>query len=355
MRQLHQPDINGAPLLLLAAGNPTCFEILVKQVRDVIGDGGITEQARCLDLDGKNITMYAARGRTAIAYEHAKSVLKTSIKQLKQLRQPKKVHASSSLNPSGRRESIEYADSSASSKAAGGRQGIEQVDSSSSSKAAGGQEGIVLPPYDRDRQGRTVLHHAAEAGSIETLQKVLEESKSPERERSQGQSTKSPLMCLLESPEKCNDDNIFREKVNILLAKYFPNKEAKINHLYEEKTLEHAARGGLRAINLVQETIQNLNESDSSPLDGGGELDLENLLQGAINKNVIEEGKDDERHNCERSLHQMRSSGIPKRYFGQNQFHIFFRRFFYQAARGGHKELLESIRKVYESNQVRGE
>lgn len=66
MKALREFDINGAPLLFLAASTRStseCFHTVFHVLRAFLGTGGLQEQFKAHDHQGRNILMYAARSK----------------------------------------------------------------------------------------------------------------------------------------------------------------------------------------------------------------------------------------------------------------------------------------------------
>lgn len=66
VKELREFDINGAPLLFLAASSRStseCFHKVFHVLRAFLGTGGLLEQFKAHDHLGRNILMYAARGK----------------------------------------------------------------------------------------------------------------------------------------------------------------------------------------------------------------------------------------------------------------------------------------------------
>lgn len=72
MKELREFDIDGAPLLFLAASSrtsTTCFHDVFHTLRAFLGMGGLLEQIEANDHHGRNIMMYAARGKHVDVFE----------------------------------------------------------------------------------------------------------------------------------------------------------------------------------------------------------------------------------------------------------------------------------------------
>lgn len=72
MKELREFDIDGAPLLFLAASSrtsTTCFHEVYHTLRAFLGVGGLLEQIEANDHHGRNIMMYAARGKHVDVFE----------------------------------------------------------------------------------------------------------------------------------------------------------------------------------------------------------------------------------------------------------------------------------------------
>lgn len=145
MKQLRFFDANGAPLLFQAASstsNLNCFKKVRETIADVLGEGGLTEQLRATDREGKTLRMYAARSGNVDIFNELENLFKDLRFQDK-------------LRP--------------------------------------------------DNWGRTLLHHAAEAGCSDTLKQVMKllkdetsgETFLTEYLQRKDKKKRTPAMCLL--------------------------------------------------------------------------------------------------------------------------------------------------------------
>ncbi|CAM9478531.1 unnamed protein product [Ectocarpus fasciculatus] len=127
VKQLRARDINGAPLLFLAASSRSsenCFQTVHDALSAVLGRGGLVEQVAARDDMGRTVVMYAARGndvevfnRVWKMYHHHQRTFSTTVEGL------------------------------------------------------GGSPSDTLTKVDHT--DRNVLHHAAEAGCLDVLGRVI--------------------------------------------------------------------------------------------------------------------------------------------------------------------------------------
>eukprot|EP00903_Cladosiphon_okamuranus_P021649 g19903.t1 len=132
VKQLRACDINGTPLLCLAAScrsKTTCFQTVYDKLLTVLGNAGVAEQVGRNDHMGRNIVMHAARGNHVYVFKRVQDLFDNH-------------HRSTACQIAG--------------------QGFPQPHQQASDSFT-----------NVDITGRNVLHHAAEAGCFEVLSYVI--------------------------------------------------------------------------------------------------------------------------------------------------------------------------------------
>lgn len=204
VRQLRDLDANGAPLLFQAAsskGNLDFFRGVQLLLHSVLGVGGMIEQARAIDNEGKSLTMYAARSEHAGVYRCAVSI-------------------------------VNHAEAAVSMKIA----------------------------HEHDAYKKSVLHHAAEAGGPDTLEAVLDSPYKRDFDRKDIHG-RTPIMCLLAGGgcDSDQDQQIVQRKFKTMLHIQFNGDDTtKFRYLVNEGALIHAARGGRRVYEVVLSEMSRL-------------------------------------------------------------------------------------------------
>eukprot|EP00903_Cladosiphon_okamuranus_P011821 g11108.t2 len=299
VKQLRACDINGTPLLCLAASSrsiTTCFQTVYDKLHAVLGTVGVVEQVRQKDHMGRNILMHAARGNHLDVFKRVQDLY----------------------------EGHQY---------------------TFASPSAGVDDTTLF--IEEDITGRKVLHHAAEAGCLEVLSEIINLSKL------------TGIMSYMDWP----DHNGLTPMHHLLRAKYGEPEgrdelSSKFNILWcvsgswmkprevmgwtptarqdrveviAQTELIHAARGGLSTLQLVLDKIHtptkvndvrldevlsvNVAEmTDSSPSDEelaawgwgmllaaatkGGNLEVLEIVVRAIKTGILRFGQEDDTNTC---------------------------------------------------------
>eukprot|EP00752_Nemacystus_decipiens_P006636 g5966.t1 len=125
VKQLRAWDVNGTPLLCLAASSrsiTTCFQTVYDKLHAVLGTVGVAEHVRQQDHMGRNILMHAARGNDVDVFKRVKYLYEE--------------HQHTFADPKA-------------------------------------MKGDAIRLIEIDNTGRNVLHHAAEAGCLEVLSEII--------------------------------------------------------------------------------------------------------------------------------------------------------------------------------------
>lgn len=79
MQQLRESDVNGAPILFLAAsgrGSQSCFKAVRHEIEATLSVAGRSEQVEAIDEKGRGIVMYAARSHHLDVFQEARRMLR---------------------------------------------------------------------------------------------------------------------------------------------------------------------------------------------------------------------------------------------------------------------------------------
>ncbi|CAM9300686.1 unnamed protein product, partial [Ascophyllum nodosum] len=105
VKELRELDVDGASLLFLAASSrttSTCFVEVFQVIRAFLGMAGLLEQIEADDHYGRNIMMYAARGKHADTFACARDLYKDAfVRRQQETWQGTSLQAESSRDPNG--------------------------------------------------------------------------------------------------------------------------------------------------------------------------------------------------------------------------------------------------------------
>lgn len=225
VRGLRERDINGAHILSRAASSreeTTCFQDVYDQLKEVLGMGGVLEQLEAEDDMGRNIMMHAARGNHVHVFTQVYNLYETKMMK------------------SGR---WDWEDGESPPE----KQWKERV-------------------KKKDRTGRTMLHHAAEAGCRGILQEVIKITEGMNVYKdmaSEDGNDRTPLMLILRNrwgnckgrkDQAGKFDDLWKRRSDWGWLKLRDIKSAiKGDHSHPVKAnteLFHAVRGGPSSLKL---------------------------------------------------------------------------------------------------------
>ena len=309
MKGLRELDINGAHILSRAASSreeTTCFKEVYDELRTVLGMGGVMEQVEAEDHVGRNIMMHAARGN------HVKIFTQVYDLYQEKMMKPERWDSENEMsNPEEQWQEI-----------------VKKA----------------------DRTGRTMLHHAAEAGCLEVLKKVIkiaEEANVYAAMTSEDGNDRTPLMLILRNSwgDCCgrNDqdakfDELWTKKVEggwMKSREINTVKKGLTEHRVEAKTeLFHAVRGGSASLTLF---LKHVLESDDTreKIDVAEALGLKEIVDPSREPNNRGDVRDDTRENINvAEAHPIDGEELRRRQDGI---------LLASAAKGGHKDVMKKV------------
>ncbi|CAN0376362.1 unnamed protein product, partial [Ascophyllum nodosum] len=169
VKELRELDVNGAPLLFLAASSrttSTCFIEVFQTLRAFLGMAGLLEQIEADDHRGRNIMMYAARGKHADTFTRVRDLYKdahiaNAVEGVNSDVQSN--HARTDDNSDG--TSVQQAN-----RRAPARSEPDDCNIHASSKSRKWCDRVQKV----DHRGKTILHHAAGSASLAVFALVFE-------------------------------------------------------------------------------------------------------------------------------------------------------------------------------------
>lgn len=193
VKQLKGLDLEGAPLLFLAASGSTsekCFGAVQAVIKSVLGMMRVREQLTAMDYRHRGIMMYAAKSNHSTVFTKVHNLMKEHCRRTLHEEQEARTKLEQS-SPNRGSPSDEF----------------NQFNEKWSALVA-----------HRDGTGRTLLHHASEAGSAEVLKKVVEltiDDGSVEDMSDPDVNGRTPIMHVLRNWHN-EDMEIVRRKFDIL-------------------------------------------------------------------------------------------------------------------------------------------
>lgn len=216
VKELRALNINGAPLLFQAASSrskTTCFRTVFDALRTILTKSGQIQQLVAVDHMGRNVMMHSARGNHPEVFRQVRDLY----------------HRSISSTDWDKRSST-------------------------------------------DRTGRTLLHHAAEAGCLEVLMEVLNTVEPSQHAAMQEPDVngRTPIMHALRLRYgHCGGRNQLKGKLKTLFENggrdgwMQPREVLNRNEIrndgvavFAATELMHAARGGMPSLRLVLDNVQ---------------------------------------------------------------------------------------------------
>ncbi|CAM9784847.1 unnamed protein product, partial [Scytosiphon promiscuus] len=209
VKELKASDINGAPLLFQAASSRTrheCFDTVCYALRTILTRSGLIEQIIAFDQRGRNLMMHAARGNHVQVFKQVEAIC---------------------------------------------------------------ERFCPNQPHRRDYTGRTILHHAAEAGCSAILQAVLDSLDDTEflALNKADENGRTPIMHVLRLRHGYEGDHDLKEQFKMLYERIMKcggggwmerrrvlhPEEVRLGQTTVEAATElmHAARGGRESLHLV--------------------------------------------------------------------------------------------------------
>lgn len=299
VKELRELDVNGAPLLFMAASSrttETCFSEVFHVIRTFLGIGGFLEQFETHDHDGRNIMMYAARGKKEDIFQYVRALdEELFISPQEHVEQ----RLSSQPGSGGIAGCNDYWKCGAFSylwgdclRIRGSRQNkSERNNKKTSRRMQDGPSGVEQHDINKewferatkaDFTGKTMLHHAAEAASsgvLDLVFKLANEAGNDVQQRMAlpDKNGRTPIMLFMRNQHDSCDGNEGDLKVKMESLLVEPGKGWMESHpvtsiggeMPSDQTeyiisgrtkLVHAARGGLTTLNLLLDSINELDE-----------------------------------------------------------------------------------------------
>lgn len=268
VKQLTESDVNGAPLLFQAVSsreNDTCFKAVRDELSSTLGRVGLMEQVNAVDRSFMGIMMYAARSNHINVFRDVGSMLKDQRKRalLEELRM-------------NRNEWMEYRQEKITGEGPVG----DAIETEWKNESQHQLEEVWKKQVARqDAMGRTLLHHACEAGCVDILQEVVamaSEHKVFHRMKSPDKNERTPMMYILRNTHQ-DDETHVKAKIEVLwnqggASDWMQEREVSrppdlVQKMYGKTELMHAARGGPITLRLALSKIRLANGDGST--DGG--------------------------------------------------------------------------------------
>lgn len=385
MKELREVDINGAPLLFLAASSrttDTCFQEVLHVVRAFLGMGGLLEQFETHDYKGRNILMYAARGKNKEIFQYVRALDKeifVSPRRFAEQRPSAHIGLTGVVDERNSRPDDEACCNPVSFvRARCLRQDISKRTYKETMVVRSSEEW-----FDRvtkvDFSGKTMLHHAAEAASPAVLNQVFtltneEGNRNAVKQRMvlPDKNGRTPIMLFLRNKSGSynkKDDAV--AKMNILWLHsgkgWLKKREVppvwKIKSDGQEEVasekfitvgrteLFHAAHGGPVTLDLLLQTIRRRHKKDFCVEDGKVVV-LDNILGMAVQSDKTPDGDGLHEHSTTHlkehnkwfaRLHQTISVDTCQEERNQNARNWGYGMLLAAAVKGGHVEVIKRV------------
>lgn len=340
VKQLKGSDLEGAPLLFLAASSrteETCFDTVKAVIGSVLHTVGFREQLTAVDHRQRGIMTYAAKSNHHTVFVKVCALMKAQCKRACQ--EERKVRVKS-----------------------------KKIDQDESSRIDNKWKGLMCC---RDDTGRTLLHHASEAGSAQVLEKVVKmavDEEVFEEMSTVDKNGRTPIMHVLRN-EYNEDKEVLHKKVEILWDEpctrsswlwkreiQSPKDLTKIGGSGKERftmgstELLHAARGGPHTFALALEKSREARSlgKEQKPLDYvdeilGVKMRLRKANTDGKGEDVAERGNENSKGHV-RSTSTESTKDVEDDKGGNSDLLTWGRAMLLAAAaRGGHVEVLKQV------------